>query len=766
MKKNEYKVIGKETRRIGDVEKAMGKTVYVHDMKLPNMLHGKILRSNVPHARILRLDTSKARELPGVRAVITARDVPAIYYGPWTQDKTLFAADKVRYVGEEIAAVAAEDRDAAEEALELIEVEYQELPAVFHPVEAMKPEAVQVHEDPGRYGRLHPSAATGNVASHTQFYLGDVEKAFREADEVVEDTFTSQIHHQLYLERRVAIASFDAYTGALTVWASSQSPFLTLSHLAAVLQMPTSRIRVITPPVGGAFGGKANPLFEGHAAFLSKLTARPVKIELSREEDFVCTNPRHASVTRIKIGARANGEIIAYQLEVILDNGAYAFEGPAVCDCATVVARGPYWFPNYRIDGYSVLTNKIVTGAFRGFGDPQVSWARESALDMLAHRLGMEPAALRKKNTIKSGKPMVTGQVVENSGIDKCIAHCEELHGLGRQPGGKDRGRGCGFLMHPSGLLSSSAFIKIHEDGSVALLTGAAEIGGGQGTVLAMIVAEELGIPLEKISTVQSDTAVTPYDLAVISSRTAYNTGNAVKLAAADAKSQILALAAGLIGEGASAEELELRDGVVQVKGKPERRVAFETVAFHAHYFKGGPILGRGTFYRDQPPRDEKIMKGVATALWPEFSEGIQVVDVEVDRETGLVTPLHVGFANDVGKAINPLTVSGQMEGGVGQGIGFALMEQYLFDNGKMVNPSLLDYSIPTAMDVPSIRATWIENPSPSGPFGARGVGEPALVPTAPAIANAIYRAVGVRIRDLPITPDKVLRALREGRGK
>ena len=761
MESNNFSIIGKKTIRFGDKQKAVGKTVYVHDMMLPNMLYGKILRSTMPHARILNIDTTKAERLFGVKAVITAKSIPLVNFGPWMQDQTLLPIDKVRYIGQEVAAVAAEDRDTAEEACELIEVDYEELTPVFDPVEAMKPEAPLVDENLAKYESLHPSVACGNMASHSIFQKGDVEKAFEDADTVVEETFSTQTQHQMYLERRVALASYDIFLERLTVWTSTQTPFMTAGHLGQVLRMPISKIRVITPPIGGGFGGKANPLFEGHTAFLSLKTGRPVKIELASEEDFMCTNPRHASVSKIKFGAKKDGTITAFQFEFYLDNGAQVFEGPAVCDLGTIFGRGPYWFENYKIDGYSVLTNKIIAGAFRGFGNPQVSWARESTLDILAEKLSMDPLELRKKNTIKTGQPMVTGQIVENSGIDKCIRHCEETHGIGHQLNGENQGRGCAFLMHPTGLLSSAAFVKIHEDGSIVVLNGAVEIGGGQSTLLAMIAAEELGVSLEKVAVVLSDTDVTPYEWQTVASRTTYNSANAVKRAAADAKQQLLKIAAEILGSDIDPEELKIRDGLIYRKSDPEKKISVHEVSFSAHYIKGGPILGRGSFFRDEPPRDPKIMSGVSTAIWPESTEGIQIIDVEVDVETGLVKPLHIGFANDCGRAINPLTIEGQMQGGAVQGLGFSLMEQYIFDNGKMVNPSLLDYAIPTAMDVPTIKATWIENPSPTGPFGARGIGEPALVPTAPAIANAIYKAVGVRINDLPMTPDKIIKAIK-----
>ena len=770
--KEKFSIIGKRSIRIGDAEKATGKTKYVHDIYLPGMLIGKIFRSTVPHARIKKINTDKAKALPGVKAVITAEDIPKIYYGPWVRDQLVFASEIVRYIGEPVAAVAAENDDIADLALQNIEVEYEELPAVFDLEEAFNSNKTIIHPDFKKYWSLYPEKAEeflkhgNNINSHTSFYQGDVESGFKEANVVVEEKFTTQIQHQCYLERRVAIADYIWESDKLTVWASAQSPFLTVALLARVMEKPISKIRVITPPLGGAFGGKANPLFEQHAAFLSKATGKPVRMELSREEDFATTNPRHATVLYIKIGAKKDGTFTAFQIKWLLDSGAYTFEGPAVCDCGSVCARGPYWFPNWQIDGFNVYTNKIVAGAFRGFGNPQVTFARESAIDILSEKLGISKLEIMKKNFIKTGQCMVTGQTVEAPAVEECTEAAINKMKMDQKLKEKNKARNFAYLQHPTGILTSSAVVYLQEDGSLILKTGISEIGGSQITALAAIAGEVLGIPLEKIKVIHSDTDLTPYEWSTVASRTVRNAGNAVKIAAEDAKEQLLKLAAIHMSGDLKPEQLEVKDNHVYVKGDPREKISIEEVCFESLYLKGGAILGRGSYYRDEPPRDPKIMSGVATPLWADFTEGVHVVEIKVDEETGVIDILKVGSALNCGRAINPMTVEGQMDGGIIQGIGYGMMEEYIFDNGKMVNPSFLDYTIPTAMDVPNPVNIIIEVPSPDGPFGAKGMAEAAMVSTAPAVACAIKGAVGVRIHDLPLTPYKILKAIREKKKK
>jgi len=770
--KEKFSIIGKRNLRIGDVEKATGKTKYVHDIYLPGMLTGKIFRSTVPHARIKKINTDKAKALPGVKAVITAQDIPKIYYGPWVRDELVFASEIVRYIGEPIAAVAAENDDIADLALQNIEVEYEEIPAVFNLEEAFNSNKTIIHPDFKKYWSLYPEKVEellkqgNNINSHTSFYQGDVESGFKEADVVVEEKFTTQIQHTCYMERRVAIADYSWESDKLTVWASAQSPFLTVSLLARVMEKPISKIRVITPPLGGGFGGKANPLFEQHAGFLSKVTGRPVRIELSREEDFATTNPRHATVLYIKIGAKKDGTFTAFQIKWLLDSGAYTFEGPAVCDCGSIFSPGPYWFPNWKIDGFNVYTNKIVAGAFRGFGNPQVTFARESAIDILSEKLGIPKLEIMKKNFIKAGQCISTGQTVEAPAVKECTEAAISKMKMDQKLKEKNKARNFAYLQHPTGILTSSALLHLQEDGSLVLKTGISEIGGSQISALASIAGEVLGISLEKIKVIHSDTDLTPYEWSTVASRTVRNAGYAVKIAAEDAKEQLLRLAASHMSGDLKPEQLEVKDNYVYVKGDPRKKISIEEVCFESLYLKGGAILGRGSYYREEPPRDPKIMSGVATPMWADFTEGVHVVEIKVDEETGVIDILKVGSALNCGRAINPMTVEGQMDGGIIQGIGFGMMEEYIFDNGKMVNPSFLDYTIPTAMDVPNPVNIVIEVPAPDGPFGAKGMAEASMVSTAPAIACAVKEAVGVRIHDLPLTPYKILKAIREKKNK
>lgn len=769
--KKQYSIIGKRNRRFGDIEKATGTTKFVHDMYFPNMLYGKIFRSTVPHAKILSINTARAKALPGVKAVITSKDIPKVYYGIWTRDMLIFAFDTVRYIGEPIAAVAAETEEIAEEALGLIDVKYKELPAVFDVEQAFYSDKVIIHPTAKDYWRLYPESQVKgryNINSFTSFYNGDVEKGFEQADVVVEQKFKTQVQHQCYLERRVAIADYSCAEDKLTVWTSTQSPCLTVALIARVMEMPISKIRVIAPPIGGGFGGKANPLFEPHAAFLSKATKKPVRIELARDEDFATTNPRHATVSKIKIGAKKDGTFTAFKLEWLLDSGAYTFEGPAVCDLGSVYGRGPYWFPNWHIEGYNVYTNKIVAGAFRGFGNPQVSWARETAIDMLAEKLSMSKLELMRKNLVRKGQCLVTGQTLESPAIGDALDAIDKEFNLNKSIRARVKnttrikGKGFASLLHCSGILTSSAVVHLHEDGSLVILSGIVEIGGSQATGLASIAGEVLGIPLSRIKVLQSDTDATPYEWATVASRGMRNGGAAVKLAAEDAKKQLLALAIGYFEPGTKPENLDIKNGHIYRKDNPRKKVSIELVCFEGLYKKGGAIVGRGSYYRDEPPRDPKIMAGIGSALWADHTDGAHAIEVEVDEETGVIDVVKIGSAINCGQAINPMTVEGQMDGGIAQGLGYGMMEGFIFDGGKIVNPSFLDYTIPTAMDIPSPVDLVIEVPSLTGPFGALGPSESATVATAPAINSAVYNAVGIRVFELPITPYKILKAIRE----
>ncbi|MDP2659602.1 MAG: xanthine dehydrogenase family protein molybdopterin-binding subunit [Dehalococcoidia bacterium] len=756
-------VLGKSVARFDVREKALGAAQYIDDLVLPGMLWGKILRSTLPHARILRIDTSRAERLPGVAAVITAADVPDAKHGPYIKDLPILARSKVRFVGEPVAAVAAVDEVTAREALELIEVEYDPLPAVFDSLEAMELGAPIIHEELESYLKVFPARFGGNICSHTTIERGDVEKGFGQCDRVFEDVFHTPEVHQASLETHGALASFDA-SGRVTVWTSTQSIYRTATSIHETLGLPITKIRVISEHVGGAFGGKVEPLVQPVCVALARKARRPVKIILSREEELAVTKPRHPSRVELKTGVMKDGTLLARQARIVFDAGAYADDGPGITCVGALLCQGAYRVPNLRMDGYCVYTNKTHTGAYRGFGNPQVTFAVESQMDIIASDLGLDPLQFRLHNALENGDLNAAGQPLVAVGVKQCLRRAAEAMGWGgtARQAGPNRGRGLSLLVHCSGVLTSGATVGLNEDGTVVARVAVAEIGNGGVTAMGQIVAEELGVTAEEVAIVYADTDATPYNWATCASRTVFTVGNTVKLAAADAKAEIVDLAAEMLE--ANAQDLEVRGGRVFVKGSPDRGLSFREMALIANWSKKGPIIGKGSYKAEGPPV-QATMEGSPFHSMSGFVYGAHAIEVEVDRDTGKVRVLKAACAHDVGKAVNPLAVEGQIEGGFAQGEGFALYEAIVRDGGKVCNPTFMDYKLPTSMDVPRVTPIIVEVPDPDGPFGAKGVGEPGLVNVAPAIANAIYDAVGVRIYQLPITPFAVLKALKEKRG-
>ncbi len=588
--KKKYDVIGKPILRIDALSKVTGDAKFTEDLKFPGILYGKILRSPYAHARILKIDKSEAEKLAGVHAVVCGDDFPLIRFGPWLMDQTLFAREKVRYVGEEVAAVAADTPKIAEEALELIQVDYEELPTVFDPIEAMKDDAVIIHEKLTEYKSLYPMEARGNILSHVSFYRGDAEKSFAESDIVIEETFQTSVQYQAYLENHQSISLVDA-SGKLVVYAPTQAVFDPAVHLHRMLQIPMSRIRVVSPEVGGGFGGKLNIVTEHFSSVLAIKTKRPVKVVLSRAEDMQTARLRPPVRTTIKIGFKKDGTLHGFKANIVVDSGAYADDGPGVTDYAAIRVRGPYVCPNIRIDAYNVYTNKFIFGAMRGYGNPEVSFAREQMFDIAAEKLGMSPADIRAKNFVKPGDTLVTGQIITSTGVAECLEKVRKSHKLDEPIRGKNRGRGVAVLEHTTGLLASSVFLKVNEDGSVHLMSGASSIGGGQATVLAQIVAEALGIEVEQIHVSLSDTEAVPYDYGVRASRTTYNVGNAVLIAIEDVKRQLFEVAARNLG--VSIGQLDAKNGKVMVKGKPDQSMTIAEISFARLYYEGGPFVPR-----------------------------------------------------------------------------------------------------------------------------------------------------------------------------
>ncbi|MBI4320802.1 MAG: molybdopterin-dependent oxidoreductase [Chloroflexi bacterium] len=744
----QYDVVGRRVPRVEGVLQATGEAVYTTDMALPGMLHCGILRSPHPHARLLRIETDRALRLPGVRAAITGRDTAAKLYGV-VPDEPAIAVDKVRYVGEAVAAVAAMDEDSAEEALRLIRVEYEDLPPVFDPAQAMQPEAPLVHE-----------TLASNISASPSYQVGDVERGFAESYHVREDTFTTSAQCHCSLEPHAALANFDA-SGRLTIWAASQGPFYLAGDLALTLVIPLGNIRVIKPRVGGGFGSKREMMAgEFCAALLSRRTGRPVKVVYGREEEFVSTRARHPMVIRLKTGVKRDGTLVAREATLIADGGAYNSRGPIIVRAAGGHFAALYHVPNIKFTGYHVYTNNPASGAFRGFGTLQALNAVELQMDMLAEDIGLDAAKMRLRNAVHSGDTTSIGWEITSCGLSECIEKATVAIRWNDRRAQKPRNRGlglaCGDYVSGSRTFgfadSSAAYVRLQDDGTFVLLTGASDIGQGSDTTLCQIVAEELGVEMGDVRIISADTEVAPRDLGTFASRITFIAGNAAKLAAADAKRQLFRLIAERLE--AHDDDLEARHARIFVKGSPQRGMSFAEVASYVMKDLGVHIQGKGDYATRITEKASKFN------MSPTYSFGAQVAEVEVDTDTGKVSVRRVVAAHDCGFAINPMALEGQIEGSVACGTGHTLLEDRILEQGQMLNASLLDYRIPTSLESPQVESILVETIDPEGPFGAKGVSEGAQVPAAPAIANAIYDAVGVRISDMPITPDKVLRAL------
>lgn len=752
-----FSIVGKRSPRIDGKDKVTGRTKYLNDLKFPGMLYGKVLRSPYAHARIHRIDTSRAEKILGVRAVVTVEDTPKIPFGSYRsgiKDELIFALDKVRFVGDEVAAVAAIDEEIAQEALSLIEVEYEELPAVFSIEEAMRSESPRVHEGVER-----------NIASHTVTVRGDPEQGFREADLVLEDRFETPLQIHGYLEPVGCIASWDS-SERLTIWAPSQNPSWSRLIFSEALSLPLGRLRVVQTPIGGAFGGKLEQNLYLVAAILAKKAGRPVKMVNTRDEEFQTSMPRVPMTIHLKMGVKRDGTLTAKEHRIFADNGAYTKYASAVVNLGTYRVDGLYRLRNIRNENFLVYTNKPPTSAFRGFGNPQITFAMESMLDQLAEGIGMDPLDLRLRNAAEPGDITAHGFHYISCGLRDCFREVADVIKWKekRNPKGFRRGLGISATTHVCGNRSffplfdgATAYVRIDEGGRVRVITGEVEVGQGLLTAYATIAAEELGVALQEVAVEAPDTDFAPFGLGTWGDRGTFIGGGAIRLAASDARKQILEVAAEMLE--AHSSDLDCRDGKIFVKGTPEKTLLFSEVAARAVYTHGGsPVLGKGTFIPNSELADATRYGNVSGA----YAFGAQAAEVEVDEETGEIRLLRIVAAHDVGRALNRATTEGQIEGATVQGIGYALLEEVEFERGVMLNPGFLNYRMPTALDVPPITSLLVETIDPAGPFGAKGVAEPAMTPTAPAIANAIHDAVGVRIKSLPIPPEKVLEGLKK----
>ncbi len=750
---SKYSVIGQRVHRVDGTEKVTGNAKYTFDMVLPNMLYGKILRSPHPHARIINIDTSQAEKLLGVKAVVTGKDTLGRKQGIWRRfpelcDEEILCRTKVRYIGDAVAAVAAIDEDTAEEALDLIEVEYDPLLAVFDPLEAIKEDAPQIHEG---------IEFNMNVTRHIEW--GDVDEAFKQCDHIREDQFKCSSQAHVCMETHCAVASF-GYDGKLTVWTSTQSSYFIQVLLADMLGLREGNVRVIRPPTGGAFGSKFEmDSAQFCASLLSKKLCQPVKIVLSREEEFTATKRRTPMYYYVKLGAKKDGTLLAKEVRVITEGGAYTAMGATALYLTGFFSSFPYKYPNYRYDGYRVYTNTAPTSAMRGFGAPQAIFVGESQLDMLAEDIGVDPVEIRRKNGMTSNYEVPGQAYIQSCGLQECLG---KIEGHIKERGQLPPNRGIGVAAYgfmSGGIFNwfdtpyafSSAIVQINVDGKVDLYTGACDIGQGSDTTLSMICAEELGVHLDDVRIYAGDTGICPADLGAWGSRETLMNGNAVKMAAADAKRQLLEFAGAKLGANI-VYDLDVRDRWIHLVDRPERGFSYFDIVKEAIRGRDGEvIIGRGHY---TPHR-----KGMIS---PAYSFGVQAVEVEVDTETGKVKLVDVTTAHESGTVINPVGIEGQLEGAIMMAGGYGLCEEQPMDEGKILNPSIADYKLIRSLDMPATKILEVETYEPEGPFGAKEAGEGLTNPTAGAMANAVYNAVGVRITSLPITPEKVFKALRE----
>ncbi len=761
--------IGRNLPRAEAAEKATGAARFTDDLKLSGMLHGAILQSPLPHAKILRYDIAKALALPGVRAVITGADFQTRYMGLVVKDETVLAKDRVRYIGEPVAAVAAVDLETAKRAVRLIEVEYEELPAVFSIEEAMAPDAPLLHPDFADYFKIYEWCGKGNVLADSKITEGDVNAGFEKCDVVVEGVYETAAQYHAYLEPASALAAVEQ-GGKVTVWSSTQSVFRTQANIHESLGIPMSKIRCVAPRIGGGFGGKSEAMVQPIAVALAQRTGKPVKITLSRDEDMIMMRSRHPSRTVIRTGATKDGKLLARDVQIWMDGGAYADDSPAVMNFALFFAKGPYRIPNFSARGYAIYTNKLRAGAFRGFGNPQATFAGELQIDEIAEKLGMDPIDLRIQNAVEKGDRWVGGQEIQSCILKECLETARDRSGWTKRREdyatnkvpNKRRGIGVAACAHISGFLATSAIVRLLEDGSVTLNTGAVDIGQGSDTALTQMCAGALAIDVEQVNFVAPDTDAAPYNSGTNASRVTYMVGRAVHQAAEVVREKIFKHASELLE--ADPQDLVLQPGGrVSITGIAEKFVTFQQVAARSIWIDGGPIIGTGSVMFNDP-LDPKyaLLKGfVSFDNVGAFTFGAHVVDVEIDDATGKTEVKGAWCVHDVGKAINPTAVEGQIQGGFVQGAGYALTEEMIWDGGRLGNPSFMDYKVPGSLDIPyEIESILLEDPEPTHPFGAKGIGEPPLIAASAAIGNAVSHAVGAPCRTIPLTPERVLDAL------
>jgi CO/xanthine dehydrogenase Mo-binding subunit len=740
-------------------DKVTGLGRYTADLTMTGMLHAKFRYADHAHARVLRIDASKARALPGVFAVITHEDVPDVRYGAFVQDRRLFAKSTVRYEGELIAAVAATSPEIAQQAADLIEIDYEPLPVVNDVEAALEAGAPLVHENWADYGASEDVVREGNDCSRSTIVKGDADKGMAEADVVVKERYVADMSHAVPIEPHAIVAQWQG--DKVTIWSSTQVPYMARIGVATTLEIPESHVRIVVPHLGGGFGGKCEFHYEAHIAALARAARRPVRLVFSRREEFVAPDHRReGQVLELETGVRNDGSIVARRARVILDNGAYGADAPFFPQLAAMMAVGPYKVENVFVDASLAYTNHTPSGSVRAPTAPQACWAVEQHMDAVAAKLGLDPVEFRRKNIVRNGDEGPTRQVFEDIGAAETLELAAELIGYGKELP-EDEAIGFAVGWWPSFGLASGAHIKINGDGSGTIITGAQECGTGAVMALPLLAAEILGMRPEDFSILYQDTDAAPFDSGASGSQTTFNNGRAVQRAAIDVREQLLDLAAEQLE--ANRDDLELRDGAVSVKGSPTKSVTIPELAEAA---QGGTLLiGRGADAVPAMPECDASgctgRLGMESFLAPTFIT--HAVRCKVDRETGVVRVREVAAAHESGTVLNPIGANGQVEGGVVMGIGMALLEGSLIgDDGRQQNPHLLDYKLQTASDSPPIHIAWADTRTKEGqggPNGSKGIGEPPCVPTAGAIGNAIAQVTGARVFQLPMTPARVWEA-------
>ena len=770
---SELRTVGQSVPRLEGHAKVTGGAEYIYNLRLPGMLYGKIHRSSVAHGRIVRIDPSAALALEGVHAVITIQDiltlVPHPYYGPAFHDQPILAHGKVRHVGEPVAVALATDPHIAEEASDLVEVEYDPIEPVFDEVAAARPGAPVIHDVLHPAGmftdlkHLHGRSGT-NVALDARVRRGDVAKGFAEADRIFEHTFrTGKVMHATF-EPMVSLAEMNGSDG-LTIHTASQSPSFVRAEVSRLLGWPENRVRVRTAFLGGGFGAKLYIKLEALVAVCTLLARRPVRIALTMDEQFY-TITKHGATVRIKTGVKSDGRMIAREVETYWNGGAYADVGPRVTQKSGFTAAGPYDIEHVALDNYAVYTNHPPAGALRGFGISQLVWAYERQTDIIAREMGIDPIEFRRRNALRNGRPHATGTILSGVETDALLDLIEQKmewrrpfdHGSGTIRRGRGVAIGLKACISPT---TSVATVLVYGDGSCALQCGTVDMGQASDTAMAQIVAEVLHIPTESVRVVHPDTDVTPYDMATLGSRSTFHMGNAVRAAAEDVRAQLLRIAATTLESDPS--ELECVDaGVVSRRGA---RMTLGEIMLARFAMQAGTIVGVGSYAPSYEKADPET--GQSSDITPFWMLGGAGAEIAVDTETGRIEVTKLVNVADVGRAINPKVVDRQLVGAAVMQVGFTLFEEMIFSDGQVVNASLADYKIPGLLDLPvDLSAAFVEVPHRHGPYGAKGVGETGVFSPSPAIANALYDAVGVIVSDLPLTPERVLRAIREAENR